>query len=106
MKQEIALVNEVAVSGVVQNELKNANKNLKTLQKQRYDNLRMAEINDYYSEKYSTQTNVMKTIVYFCIPIIIFRNFNEERNYPKKHSFRYYWCNSGNLYFYSNNAIY
>jgi len=78
-----ALVNEVAVSGVVQNELKNANKNLKTLQKQRYDNLRMAEINDYYSEKYSTQTNVMKTIVYFCIPIIILGILMKKEIIPK-----------------------
>jgi len=31
----------------------------------------MAEINDYYSDKYSTQTKIMKTIVYFCIPILI-----------------------------------
>ncbi len=31
----------------------------------------MAEINNYYSEKYGAQTNVMKTIVYFCIPILI-----------------------------------
>jgi len=66
-----ALVNEVAVGGVVQHELKNANKNLKLLEQQRFNELRMAEINDYYSDKYTTQTSVMKTIVYFSIPILI-----------------------------------
>jgi hypothetical protein len=66
-----ALVNEVAVGAVVKNELQNANKNLGLLQQERYNKLRMAEINDYYSDKYTTQTSVMKTIVYFCIPILI-----------------------------------
>jgi hypothetical protein len=66
-----ALVNEVAVGGVVKNELQNANKNLGLLQQERFNKLRMAEINDYYSDKYTTQTGVMKTIVYFCIPILI-----------------------------------
>lgn len=66
-----ALVNEVAVGGIVKNELNSANKNLNVLQQERYNQLRMAEINDYYSDKYSTQTKVMKTIVYFCIPMLI-----------------------------------
>jgi hypothetical protein len=66
-----ALVNKLAVSNVVNNELENANKNLNVLQQERYNKLRMAEINDYYSDKYATQTNIMKTIVYFCIPILI-----------------------------------
>ena len=43
----------------------------------------MAEINDYYSEKYSTQTNVMKTIVYFCIPIIILGILMKKEIIPK-----------------------
>jgi len=66
-----ALVNEIAIGGVVTNELKNASNNLNVLQQERFNKLRMAEINDYYSSKYSTQTNVMRTIVYFCIPILI-----------------------------------
>jgi hypothetical protein len=78
-----ALVNEVAVGQIVQNELKHANKNLKVLQNQRNDNLRMAEINDYYSEKYLTQTNVMKTIVYFCIPILILGILMKKEIIPK-----------------------
>ena len=31
----------------------------------------MAEINNYYSSKYEAQSEVVKTIVYFCIPILI-----------------------------------
>jgi len=66
-----SLVNEVAVGGIIKNELGNAEKNLSALKDARYNKLRMAEINNYYSEKYSAQTVVMKTIVYYCIPILI-----------------------------------
>jgi len=66
-----SLVDEIAVTGVVGKELQNANKNLSALEQARYNKVRMAEINNYYSEKYGAQTNVMKTIVYFCIPILI-----------------------------------
>jgi len=66
-----SLVNEMAVGGIVEHELKNVQGNLNSLQDARYDKLRMAEINNYYSDKYDTQAKVMKTIVYFCIPILI-----------------------------------
>jgi len=65
------LVNEMAISGIVDHELKNVQGNLNSLQDARYSKLRMAEINNYYSDKYDTQAKVMKTIVYFCIPILI-----------------------------------
>lgn len=66
-----SLVNEVAVGGIIKNELQNANKNLNALKTERNNKLRMAEINDYYSSKYATQTDVLKRIVYFCVPILI-----------------------------------
>lgn len=66
-----SLVNEVAVSDVIKNELDNAKHNLSSLKDARFNKLRMAEINNYYSEKYSAQATVMKTIVYYCIPVLI-----------------------------------
>jgi hypothetical protein len=66
-----SLVNEMAVGGIVEHELKNVQGNLGALQDARYGKLRMAEINNYYGDKYDTQAKVMKTIVYFCIPILI-----------------------------------
>lgn len=66
-----SLVDEIAVTNVVGQELNNATKNLSALEQARYNKVRMAEINNYYSDKYGAQTNVMKTIVYFCIPILI-----------------------------------
>lgn len=66
-----SLVDEIAVTNVVGQELNNATKNLSALEQARYNKVRMAEINNYYSDKYGAQTTVMKTIVYFCIPILI-----------------------------------
>tara|TARA_B100000424_G_scaffold224511_1_gene184420 strand:- start:7384 stop:8319 length:936 start_codon:yes stop_codon:yes gene_type:complete len=66
-----ALVDEVAISGVIKHELSNAENSLEALKDKRFNKLRMTEINDYYSEKYRTQTKVMKTIVYFCVPILV-----------------------------------
>ena len=61
----------MTINGIVEHELKNVEGSLDDLQKERYSKMRMAEINNYYSDKYNTQTKVMKTIVYFCIPILI-----------------------------------
>ena len=66
-----SLVDETAINGIIGQELKNVNKNLSTLEQARFNKVRMAEINNYYSDKYGAQTNVMKMIVYFCIPILI-----------------------------------
>lgn len=66
-----SLVNEMAVGGIVENELANVQSNLSVVQNAKYNKLRMSEINNYYSDKYDTQAKVMKTIVYFCIPILI-----------------------------------
>lgn len=78
-----SLVNEMAVGGIVKNELKNVENNLSSLDESRYNTRRMAEINNYYSEKYSAQTNVMKTIVYFCIPILILGILMKKEFVPK-----------------------
>ena len=66
-----SLVDEIAVGGLVKSELSHVKHNLSSLEQARYNKVRMAEINNYYGEKYEAQTSVMKTIVYFCIPILI-----------------------------------
>ena len=66
-----SLVGEVAIGQFINSELNTANSNLTLLQNERNNKIRMAEINNYYSSKYETQAKVMKTIVYFCIPILI-----------------------------------
>ena len=65
------LVNDVAMTNVLNGEIANVNSTLSSLKNSRNEKVRMAEINNYYSSKYDTQTNIMKTVVYFCIPILI-----------------------------------
>jgi len=65
------LVDETAVTGVINNELASTSNELHSIQDERYNKTRMAEINNYYSSKYEAQSEVVKTIVYFCIPILI-----------------------------------
>lgn len=65
------LVNDVAMTNVLNGEIGNINSTLSNLKNTRNEKIRMAEINNYYSSKYDTQTNIMKTVVYFCIPILI-----------------------------------
>ena len=66
-----SLVNDLTNIGVVEGELNNAKEQLKLLEKERYDKLRMVEINTYYSDRYQAHTDVMKMIIFTCIPILI-----------------------------------
>ena len=83
-----SLVDEIAVTNVVGQELKNANKNLSALEQARYNKVRMAEINNYYSDKYGSQNKCNENYCLFLYSNINFRNFNEKRNYSKKYC---YW---------------
>ena len=78
-----SLVDEIAVTNIIGKELQNANKSLNALEQERYNKVRMAEINNYYSEKYNAQTSIMKTIVYFCIPILILGILMKKEFIPK-----------------------
>lgn len=66
-----SLVDEIAMTKVMENELANARKNLMVIEDQKNQKLRMAEINTYYGDKYSAQADLMKLIIYTCIPILI-----------------------------------
>ena len=56
---------------IVEKELNTAKERLKAVQVDKYNKLRLIEINSYYGEKYSDHANIMKSVVLFCIPIII-----------------------------------
>lgn len=65
------LVNQITTAGVIENELNNAKKTLSALEAERYNSLRMVEINEYYGKRYGAQADLMKSITLFCIPILI-----------------------------------
>ena len=65
------LVDEYAVVKVIENEMNSAKKNLNALKNNRYDKLRMVEINTYYGKRYEAYSKLMRTIVFICIPLLI-----------------------------------
>lgn len=55
---------------VVEKQMNDAKKRLKVIEDEKNNKLRLVEINTYYGEKYADHARIMKTIVFFCIPII------------------------------------
>jgi hypothetical protein len=62
---------EITAIDVIENELNQAKIRLNLIQDQKYNKLRLVEINTYYGKRYSAHTQLMKTIVLTCIPLII-----------------------------------
>jgi hypothetical protein len=62
---------QIAAIDVIENELNESKRRMNLLQDQKYNKLRMVEINTYYGKRYNAHTKIMKTIVIFCVPIII-----------------------------------
>ena len=79
-----SLINEIAVKNIIGKEIKNDNKIMNAIDQERYNNVRMAEINNYYSEKYQAQIYIMKIIVYLCIPILILGILMKNEFIPTK----------------------
>jgi hypothetical protein len=64
-------VNQITTAGIIENELNNAKQTLSALEDERYNSLRMVQINEYYGKRYGAQADLMKTITLFCIPLLI-----------------------------------
>ena len=65
------IAEQTAAIDIVENELNESKKRLKVIQEENNNKLRLVEINSYYGDKYANHANIMKSIVYACIPIII-----------------------------------
>jgi hypothetical protein len=65
------LSEQTNVINIVENELNQAKIRLQSITNDRYNKLRLVEINQYYGQRYNDHANIMKTIVLICIPIII-----------------------------------
>jgi len=65
------ITHQLSALNVVETELNEAKIKLKIVDEERNNKLRLVEINTYYGEKYANHTSIMKTVVYFCIPIIL-----------------------------------
>jgi len=62
---------EISAIDVLENELNEAKIRMNLLEEQKYNKLRLVEINTYYGKKYNTHTRIMQSIVIICIPIFI-----------------------------------
>ena len=56
---------------IVENELNESKARVKRIEEDKNNKLRLVEINTYYGEKYADHADIMKTVVYFCIPLIL-----------------------------------
>lgn len=65
------LVNQITTLGIVESELNNAKKNMKALEREKYDQLRMVEINTYFGQQYKAQGQLMRLLAVFCVPILL-----------------------------------
>jgi hypothetical protein len=65
------LTEQNSAIGIVENELNEAKRRMKIIEQEKNNKLRLVEINNYYGQQYSEQTQIMKTVIMICIPILI-----------------------------------
>jgi hypothetical protein len=56
---------------IVEKELNESKLKMKEIEQEKYNKLRLVEINNYYSEQYNDHSGIMKTIIIICIPVLI-----------------------------------
>ncbi len=68
---------------IVENELNRAKARLEYLELQKNNKIRLVEINQYFGEKYSEHTKLMKIIIFILIPIIILTILYKKELIPR-----------------------
>ena len=65
-------LNEQLISvGVIETALNESKKRLNLLESEKNNKIRLVEINTYYSKQYNAHKDIMKSVVYICVPILI-----------------------------------
>ena len=78
------LVDELTTIKVIEGELNNSKKQMNALKREKIDKLRMVEINTYYGKRYEANADLMKFIIFTCIPILILTILNKKNIIPSK----------------------
>ena len=68
----ITLAEQKMAIDIVENELNESKRRLQLLEEEKYNKLRLVEINTYYGKQYDAHTSIMKIVVITCIPILFF----------------------------------
>jgi hypothetical protein len=63
---------------IVNNELENSSNNLDVLKDTTNNKIRQVEINNYFSQKYEEQSQLMKIVIFTFVPIIILSIINKK----------------------------
>jgi hypothetical protein len=66
-----ALDQSVTAINILEDELNQAKRRMNLLEDEKFNKMRLVEINTYYGKRYSAHSTLMKTIVIMCIPLII-----------------------------------
>jgi len=69
--------------GIVEKQLNEAKQKLKYLELQKNNKIRLIQINDYYGQKYSEHSLLMKYIIFTLVPIIIISFLSNKGFLPK-----------------------
>ena len=88
----IDLTNQLTVSGVMEQELNKAKRDLNLLQANKANKMRLVEINTYYSNKYQAQTELMKLIILVCIPLLVLAILAKKQILPPRVSTFLIWA--------------
>ena len=78
------LVDELTSVKIIEGELNNSKKQMNALKMEKINKLRMVEINTYYGKRYESHANIMKIIIFACIPIILITILNKKNIIPSK----------------------
>lgn len=62
---------EISALDIMENQLNESKIRLNQIEDQKYNKLRLVEINTYYGKRYNAHSMLMKTIIIVCIPLII-----------------------------------
>lgn len=66
-----ALGQSIVAVDILENELNEAKIKMNMIEDQKYNKLRLVEINTYFGQRYNAHAKLMKTVVFTCIPVII-----------------------------------
>lgn len=68
----VTLAEQKMAIDIVENELNDSKRRLQLLEEEKYNKLRLVEINTYYGKQYDAHTSIMKVVVIMCIPLLFF----------------------------------
>jgi|688.fasta_scaffold10861_10 hypothetical protein len=66
-----AMNNQMVSVDIIENELNDSKRRLNLLESQKNNKMRLVEINTFYGKQYDAHKEIMKIVVFICIPVLI-----------------------------------